>query len=504
MKSVAERSELNERKQFIRPNSRENSAQVSKAARVGSPERAPYMRLTLDPTTPGNLCKALLDRYRCSTEFANFQLAGQLAPGSGYFRFGQRLTCYGQLASGLTTDGANGNLYDALQDVTVRNGCVALPFDPDQTIDSLRFERYVNNSKTGWDRWLKDIYYTFRPFLPVGLRKPIQRAYLKSRAEEAFPRWPVDTTIEDLCEQLMLLSMEARGVEMVPFIWFWPHGAESAVTITHDVETEKGRDFCDELMKIDESFGIQASFQIVPEERYAVSAAFIESIRKRGHEVNVQDLNHDGNLFRDLEEFKRRAQKINMYAQWFGASGFRSAVLYRNCDWWRELQFSYDMSTPNAAHFDPQQGGCCTVMPYFADEMLEIPVTTTQDYTLFHLMNDYSLDLWKMQTSQITASRGLVSFIVHPDYIIEEKARRAYLDLLGFLQGLRQKQNLWFALPGEINQWWRARQQMRVVKHGDEWKIEGAEAEYASLALAKRTGDRLAYEIAGRQSIEAR
>ena len=134
--------------------------------------------------------------------------------------------------------------------------------------------------------------------------------------------------------------------------------------------------------------------------------AFIQAIRDRGFEINIQDLNHDGNLFRDPKEFRRRAQKINKYAETYGASGFRAAVLYRNLDWYDALQCSFDMSVPNVAHLDPQKGGCCTVMPYFFGETLEIPVTTTQDYTLFHLLNDYSLELWKAQTDLIVAKTG--------------------------------------------------------------------------------------------------
>ena len=67
--------------------------------------------------------------------------------------------------------------------------------------------------------------------------------------------------------------MKAKGVDRVPFVWFWPDGAQSCVAMTHDLETEKGKTFCSELMDIDDSFGIKASIQVVPEERYKVSAA---------------------------------------------------------------------------------------------------------------------------------------------------------------------------------------------------------------------------------------
>jgi len=132
--------------------------------------------------------------------------------------------------------------------------------------------------------------------------------------------------------------------------------------MTHDIETERGRDVCTELMSVDESFGIKALFQVVPEGRYEISEALIQAIRHRGFEINIQDLNHDGNLFRDPEEFSRRALRINKYGKTHGASGFRAAVLYRNLDWYDAVQFAYDMSVPNVAHLDPQRGGCCTVM----------------------------------------------------------------------------------------------------------------------------------------------
>ena len=81
-------------------------------------------------------------------------------------------------------------------------------------------------------------------------------------------------------------------------------------------------------MDIDNSFGIKASFQIIPEQRYAVSRSFLQMIHSRGFEVAVHDLNHDGHLYKTREQFLERAKKINAYGQEFQAEGFRAAVLY--------------------------------------------------------------------------------------------------------------------------------------------------------------------------------
>lgn len=249
------------------------------------------------------------------------------------------------------------------------------------------------------------------------------------------------------------------------------------------------------MMGIEESYGIKAAFHLVPEGSYRVSPALLQEMRDRGFEINIQDLNHDGHLFNNRAEFMRRVKKINEYGRNYGARGFRSAVLYRNLNWLDALDFSFDTSVPNVAHVDPQRGGCATVMPYFIGNILEIPVTTTQDYTLFQLLNDYSLDLWKAQSEAILAKNGLLNFLIHPDYVIESRARKAYRGLLDYLRELGSRLPLWFALPGEVDEWWRLRNQMSVVNRGGRWRVEGPGAERAVVAFARNAGDHIKYEF---------
>lgn len=265
--------------------------------------------------------------------------------------------------------------------------------------------------------------------------------------------------------------------------------------MTHDVETREGRDFCPSLMDLNDSYGIKASFQVVPEQRYEVPASYLDEIRSRGFEINVQDLNHDGHLFRDRKEFLVRARKINEYGRQFRAVGFRSAVLYRRQEWYTALEFSYDMSVPNVAHLDPQRGGCCTVMPYFVGELVELPVTMTQDYSLFHILKDHSIELWKKQAELVMAKHGLMNFIIHPDYIIGSEERATYESLLGYLTGLRSEKNVWIPLPAEAASWWRARSQMKLVEVNGDWRIEGKGKERARIAYASENDGQLEFSF---------
>jgi hypothetical protein len=248
-------------------------------------------------------------------------------------------------------------------------------------------------------------------------------------------------------------------------------------------------------MDMDDSYGIKSSFQIVPEVRYDVTVAFLDRFRRRGFEVNVHDLNHDGRLYWNRKLFLERAARINRYAVAFESRGFRAGAMYRRQDWFDAFDFSYDMSVPNVAHLEPQRGGCCSVLPYFIGGILELPLTTIQDYSLFHIVGDYSTRMWKTQIDLIRARNGLISFIAHPDYLIEMGARRVYLDLLAHLRRLRDEGSIWLALPADVDRWWRNRNLMTLVPAGGGWRIEGPDSHRARVAYATLDQGRLVYRL---------
>lgn len=434
--------------------------------------------------------------YRCPEAYCRFVARGPSGHSNGFFRLGEDITCYGNYCGDYPTNHHAGTLSDALSEIEISDGTVYLPFDPSQIVDNLRRETYAQNWRgKNVLSVFAELYYFLRPFLPVGIRKRLQKLYLNGWEEIPFPHWPVDFTVDKLLERLFLLAIRASGAEQIPFIWFWPNGAPSCAIMSHDVETMAGREFCKRLMDIEDSFGVKSSFEVIPEQRYKLTPEFLDSIRQRGFEVAVHDLNHDGHLYRDHEQFLGRVAKINSYGREYGAKGFRAGVLYRKQLWYDALQFEYDMSIPNVAHLDPQRGGCCTVMPYFIGNILELPVTTTQDYTLFNILNEYSTDLWKQQIKLIMERHGLMSFIVHPDYVLKPRELGLFEELLAELAHLRQERRIWIALPSEVNCWWRQRAQMQLIREGDGWKIEGEGVERARIAYASEKDGELVFSL---------
>ena len=203
------------------------------------------------------------EHFRCPDHTLSSTVASPLSPVSGFFRINADTIGFGQCASGMPAHSVTDQLHLASEHVRI-DGVVKLPWNPVQTVDNLRLERYVGSSREDKLRLdanslIRSIYYLFRPLMPVMMRKYLQRLYFRGWDKVAFPNWPVDCTVESLLEYLIVLAMKAQGVSEIPFIWFWPDGASSCAIMTHDVETSAGVEFGSRLTDLNDSFGIKSS-----------------------------------------------------------------------------------------------------------------------------------------------------------------------------------------------------------------------------------------------------
>jgi hypothetical protein len=159
--------------------------------------------------------------------------------------------------------------------------------------------------------------------------------------------------------------------------------------------------------------------------------------------------------------------------------------MYRNPAWYDAFAFSYDMSVPNVAHLDPQRGGCCTVFPFFIGDIVELPLTTFQDYPLYNILRSNPLEMWTRQIDTILGKHGLVSFIIHPDYTIEQERQTLYRELLGLIKRSSVQRKVWLALAGEVDTWWRQRNNMVLSRVDGKWIIRGDCSDRAAIAYAR-------------------
>ena len=143
--------------------------------------------------------RTFVDYYRCPDEFARCFLEGEPSQEVGHFRFGPETICYGSLSKGAVSHSPEGELHDALRDAVADRGTVRLSFDLDQIVNNLRFERYYGNSRRRSvlsSKLATSLYYLARPLLGVSVRRHIQKLRLAGWRSIAFPRWPVDRTVE--------------------------------------------------------------------------------------------------------------------------------------------------------------------------------------------------------------------------------------------------------------------------------------------------------------------
>ncbi|HMS82088.1 MAG TPA: hypothetical protein PKD12_00375 [Nitrospira sp.] len=241
----------------------------------------------------------------------------------------------------------------------------------------------------------------------------------------------------------------------------WPNGKKFAFVLTHDVEGARGLARCQKLAELDKALGLRSSFNFVPEGEYRVPDALRLSLVQQGFEVGVHDLYHDGSLYQSSKSFRTQAKTINTYIKKWSAWGFRSGFMLHNLDWIQNLDLLYDASTFDTDPFEPQPDGVGTIFPFWVQSQgakgyVEMPYTLPQDFTLFVLLQETSIDLWKKKLDWVADHGGMAMTIVHPDYMCfegkptdDEYPVDCYEQLLKYVTA-RYGDICWFATPREV------------------------------------------------------
>jgi len=299
--------------------------------------------------------------------------------------------------------------------------------------------------------YLNEAYYIIKPLIPRRLQISIRRLFIQYQRVKYRDIWPIN---EKACDR----PANWRG---------WPDGKKFAVVLTHDVDCEKGHDRCLDLMKLDESLGFRSSFNFVPL-RYAVSPFIRRTIENHGFEVGVHGLYHDGKYYLTRNIFEKRAAKINLYLKEWHAVGYRAPAMYHKLKWFHNLAIEYDASTFDTDPFEPHSVGVGTIFPFSVRDdssqnaYVELPYTLPQDFTLFVLLRNKDIAIWKNKLDWIAHHGGMVLINTHPDYMnfgkgkltAEEYPVRYYADFLNYIKTKYEGQ-YWHALPKDVARFWK-------------------------------------------------
>lgn len=289
------------------------------------------------------------------------------------------------------------------------------------------------------------LYYLLKPLVPWKLRIWLRRLLARRIRRESGGCWPMQ-----------------NSAAKIPEGWQrWPNGKKFAFVMTHDVESFQGLSRCQKLADLDKAMGVRASFNFVPEGEYRVPDALRVSLEQDGFEVGVHDFRHDGSLYRSATHFREQAGRINQYLTKWGAWGFRSGFMFHNLDWLQNLDILYDASTFDTDPFEPQPDGAGTIFPFWVQSngikgYVELPYTLAQDFTLFVLLKETTIDLWMKKLDWVAEHGGMALVITHPDYMSfdgkptdREYPVELYERLLKYVM-TRYQDTCWFALPREV------------------------------------------------------
>ena len=333
-----------------------------------------------------------------------------------------------------------------------------LELDGDQRDMDAVLALTLGEVRFGQDHWKfsfpKKAYYLFKPLLPRSLICVLRRLYHRLEKETFNTALFFEPHYANFLWGIMENLLRAAPDQNLCIKSLWPQKFRYALTLTHDVETNVGQGFVRAVADLEERLGFRSSFNFVPE-GYRINMNLVDELRRRGFEVGIHGLKHDGKLFSSRAKFERSAVKINRYLKDFDAVGFRSPLTHRNPEWMQSLDIEYDLSFFDADPFEPIPGGTMSIWPFFLGRFVELPYTLIQDYTLTTVLRESTPRLWLEKVNFIEKNQGMALLNSHPDYLRFQNTWDVYHQ---FLAAMKERECYWRALPGEVAQWWKQRQ----------------------------------------------
>jgi peptidoglycan/xylan/chitin deacetylase (PgdA/CDA1 family) len=290
------------------------------------------------------------------------------------------------------------------------------------------------------------IYYGIKPLIPRGAQILVRRFFFRRALPGISSFWPIDP-----------------AAAQPPEGWTgWPEGKRFALVLTHDVESQRGLDRCRHLAAMEMELGFRSSFNFLLK-KYSTPKDLRSYLVENGFEIGIHGCYHDGKKFNSREIFMERAAIINQHLEDWKSCGFRAPAMQCNLDWIGDLNIEYDLSTFDTDPFEAQDGGARTIYPFMVERsngtgsFVELPYTLPQDSTLFILLGERNIDIWKKKLDWIVANEGMALVNVHPDYMafggsrpgVDEYPSQLYEDFLHYIRDKYEKQ-FYHCLPREL------------------------------------------------------
>ena len=295
------------------------------------------------------------------------------------------------------------------------------------------------------------IFYNLKHLIPRRVQIALRRMLAKRKRKVYQDVWPIDR----------------KSLEKRPEPWEgWPDQKRFAVILTHDVESAKGIKNCLPLADLEKNLGFCSSFNFVLND-YHIPPELRQSLVSKGFEVGIHGFTHNQKFLQSEKDFLGQYPQINQRLKEWDAVGYRTPSMLGNLERMHKLNIEYDASTFETDPFEPQPFGVRTIFPFWVEGkekgsgFVELPYTLPQDFTLYVILQEKSIDIWVKKLDWIAENGGMALVITHPDYMnftgegncIEEYPVQMYEEFLGYIKSKYEGQ-YWQVLPKEIARFW--------------------------------------------------
>ncbi|MDP4117263.1 MAG: hypothetical protein Q8903_14095, partial [Bacteroidota bacterium] len=149
--------------------------------------------------------KAIEEYYKLPENYFNFTTSPPRKANNDFFYLNEIL-CFGKAG--------NHKCYSEIS----ADHTITLPDNLNDVINNLRLEKYIEDKNIAFqNNFLTDIYYNTRSYIPNILRHQLQKFSMRNWDKITFPDFPVDTTVENIFESIIIEFLKINQNEKVPF-----------------------------------------------------------------------------------------------------------------------------------------------------------------------------------------------------------------------------------------------------------------------------------------------
>lgn len=286
-------------------------------------------------------------------------------------------------------------------------------------------------------------------------------------------RFPIDSLLYDTAKAFFGTLLKIQGTLF--FKWFWPQDTESAVILSHDIDTK----YCfneglERLRALEKKRRYHSIWLVRPGDRYELDSKKLRRLAEDGCEIGLHTIDEAFKNKKILSAQKRfLEEKINKKV-----FGVRNHCLVREVLKTQAIEkesgFLYESNIPDTDNCVPhfENRGCTFFYPYTLKDMLIFPLTL-HDWC-FIAGNKYAdnktMSYYLKKLNYIHSRNGLMTALFHgADYMTGGKRLWMYEK---FLMHIAKTKNMRVALPRDVYQWIKKRNSINFKVADDKGNIK--------------------------------